>query len=686
VKRANVPTFQRANTSSEQVRKQIEQLRRLISYHNYRYYVLDDPEISDAEYDALMNQLRALEAEHPELITPDSPTQRVGATPLDKFRKVRHPRPMLSLANAFDEADVREWQQRIHRLIGERSIEWVVEPKIDGLAVALTYRDGQFVLGATRGDGLEGEDVTQNLRTVKAIPLRIPVVPNGEAPPLIEVRGEVYMPKDRFAALNRRQEEAGEKQFANPRNAAAGSLRQLDPRVTAQRPLSFLAYQIGYVEGVELPPTQWASLEYLRRLGFPVTDEARLFSSLDEAIRYAQDWLAHRDRLNFEADGVVIKVNDVALQEELGYVSREPRWAIALKAPAEEAVTRVLDIRVNVGRTGTLNPYAVLEPVAVGGVTVKHATLHNADYIREKDIRIGDAVLVTRAGEVIPQVVRSLPELRTGEEQPFQFPDRCPACNEPVVQPEGEVAIYCVNAACPAQLVRRIEHWVSRGAMDIEGFGTKIAELLVQEGLLKDVADIYTLRADDLLALEGFAEKKVQNLLNAIEASKDRPLARLITALGIKFVGSTVAELLAEHFDSLDELLAASPEQLEAIEGLGPHTAASVVAWGQREHNCQVVEKLRKAGVRLSKAKEPTAEPQARPLQGLTFVITGTLPTMSRQEATDWIKARGGRVVGSVSSRTDYLVVGENPGGAKIRKAQELNIPQISEEELRKLA
>jgi DNA ligase (NAD+) len=672
--------------TSDQIQKQLEQLRRLISYHNYRYYVLDDPEISDAEYDALMNQLRALEAEHPELITPDSPTQRVGATPLDKFHKVRHPRPMLSLANAFDEADVREWEQRIYRLVGERPIEWVVEPKIDGLAVALTYRDGQFILGATRGDGLEGEDVTQNLRTVKAIPLRIPVVPDGKAPPLIEVRGEVYMPKDRFAELNRRQEEKGEKPFANPRNAAAGSLRQLDPRVTAQRPLSFLAYQIGYVEGAELPPTQWDSLEYLRRLGFPVTDEARLFSSLDEAVRCAQDWLAHRDRLNFAADGVVIKVNDVELQEELGYVSREPRWAIALKAPAEEAVTRVLDIRVNVGRTGTLNPYAALEPVAVGGVTVKHATLHNADYIREKDIRIGDTVLVTRAGEVIPQVVRSLPELRTGEEQPFHFPDRCPACNEPVVQPEGEVAIYCVNAACPAQLVRRVEHWVSRGAMDIEGFGTKIAELLVQKGLLKDVADIYILRADDLLALEGFAEKKVRNLLNAIEASKDRPLARLITALGIKFVGATVAELLAEHFDSLDELLAASPEQLEAIEGLGPHTAASIVAWGQREHNRRVVEKLRKAGVRLSKAEEPTAEAQARPLQGLTFVITGTLPTMSRQEATDWIKARGGRVVGSVSRRTDYLVVGENPGGAKFRKAQELNILQISEEELRKLA
>jgi len=371
------------------IRRQIEQLRRLIAYHNHRYYVLDSPEISDTEYDALMNQLRALEAEHTELITPDSPTQRVGAAPLERFKKVRHVRPMLSLANAFDADEVREWQQRIFRLIGEQPLEFVVEPKIDGLAVALMFRDGQFVLGATRGDGHEGEDVTQSLRTVQTIPLRVPLLPDDTVPNVIEVRGEVYLPRDRFAELNRRQEAAGAKPFANPRNAAAGSLRQLDPRVTAARPLSFMAYQIGYQDGGPEPSTQWAALRYLRRLGFPVTGDARLCADLDEALAYAQDWLARRDSLNYDADGVVIKVNDFRLHEELGYVSREPRWAIALKAPAEEAVTRVLDIRVNVGRTGTLNPYAVLEPVAVGGVTVKHATLHNADYIHEKDIRTG---------------------------------------------------------------------------------------------------------------------------------------------------------------------------------------------------------------------------------------------------------------------------------------------------------
>ncbi|NOZ06150.1 MAG: NAD-dependent DNA ligase LigA [Chloroflexi bacterium] len=664
----------------------LEQLRSLIAYHNYRYYVLDDPEVSDAEYDALMNQLRTIEAEHPELVTPDSPTQRVGATPLERFHKVRHSRPMLSLGNAFGAGEVRAWQQRIFRIIGEQPLEYVVEPKIDGLAVSLTYRAGKFALGATRGDGTEGEDVTQNLRTVKAIPLHIPVLPNVDAPTLIEVRGEVFMPKDQFAALNRRQEAADEKTFANPRNAAAGSLRQLDPRVTARRPLSFLAYQIGYLEGAKLPQTQWESLQYLRQLGFPVSEDARLFSDFSEMLDYAQQWLAHRETLNYEADGVVIKVNDIGLQEALGYVSREPRWAIALKAPAEEAVTRVLDIRVNVGRTGTLNPYAVLEPVAVGGVTVQHATLHNADYIREKDIRIGDTVIITRAGEVIPRVVRSLPELRTGGEQPFRMPERCPACDEPVTQPEGETAIYCVNAACPAQLVRRVEHWASRGAMDIEGFGSKMAALLVEKGLIHDVADIYRLQASDLLPLEGFAEKKVQNLLEAIEESKNRSLAQLITALGIKFVGATVAELLAQHYSTLDDLLAASPEELEAIEGLGPHTAGSIVDWEQREHNRQVVAKLRQAGVKLGETgRAPAPSPGDRPLDGLTFVITGTLPTMSRKEAADWIKARGGKVTGSVSKNTDYLVVGEKAGGTKFEAARRLHIPQLTEEELRGL-
>jgi len=670
---------------SEEIRKRVEALRRAINYHNYRYYVLDSPEISDEEYDALMRELRRLEEQYPELITPDSPTQRVGGKPAEKFRKVQHPVPMLSLQDVFSQEELRAWRDRVYRMLTPEEIaklEYVVEPKIDGLTVVLHYDHGLFVLGATRGDGFTGEDVTANLRTVKSLPLRIPVVEDStEAPPRLVVRGEAYISKKDFEKLNREQEERGERTFANPRNAAAGSIRQLDPRVTAQRPISLWVYQVVIVEGHEIR-TQWEALEYLRKLGFPVNPLNKLFTDFDEMAEYCASWESEKEKLPYEADGLVIKINDFAIQQKLGNVGNAPRWAVAYKYQTQEEVTRLLDIRVNVGRTGVLTPYAVLEPVKIGGVTVSKATLHNYDYIKEKDIRIGDLVVVVRAGEVIPQVVRPVKEARTGDEKIFKMPDRCPVCGEPVVRPEGEVAYYCINAACPAQLARKIEHFASRRAMDIEGLGEKQADLFVQKGLVHDVADLYYLDPKKLLELEGFGEKKVQNLLSAIEASKDRPLWRLINALGIKFVGEEVAKILAEKYHSIDALMNASEEELQSIPGIGPKIAKSIVDWFSREPNRKVIEKLRKAGVRMS--EEETAEEEtARPLEGLTFVITGTLP-LPRSKVKELIESNGGRVTDSVSRKTSYLVVGESPG-SKLDKARRLGVPTISFEELQEL-
>ena len=668
---------------AKDIESRIEELRRQIHYHNYRYYVLNDPVISDAEYDALMRELRRLEEEHPELVTPDSPTQRVGAEPLDEFRRVRHARPMLSLQDAFDEGELRDWLTRISKLLPQGvsvdDLEFVVEPKIDGLTVVLTYEEGLLVLGATRGNGVEGEDVTQNLRTIRSVPLRIPISPDGPPPARLVVRGEAYMPISAFHEFNRRQEELGEKTFANPRNAAAGSIRQLDPRITASRPLALFTYAVVYVEGRAIR-TQWEALEYLRELGFPTNPANRLLRNLDEVVEYYNYWLERRDTLDYEIDGVVVKINDLAVQEALGSVGNAPRGAVAFKFPGREAVTKLLDIRVNVGRTGTITPYALLEPVRLSGAIIRQATLHNEDYIREKDIRKGDTVLIRRAGEVIPQVLRPLVELRTGEEQPWHMPKTCPSCGEPIVRPEGEVAYYCVNAACPAQLVRRIEHFASRGAMEIEGLGEKIARQLVDEELVRDVADLYYLRREDLLPLEGFAEKKAENLLRSIEASKDRPLSRLITALGIRYVGGVVSQLLAQHYHSLDALMAASQEELEGIEGIGPRIAQSIVEWFSRPRNREVVEKLRRAGVRMSEEVVEARGP--RPLEGLTFVITGTL-SIPRQEMQALIQQHGGRVASSVSSRTDYLLVGQAPGGTKYRRAQDLGVPIIDEATLR---
>jgi len=664
----------------EKVVARIEELRAQIRYHNYRYYVLDSPVISDHEYDLLFRELQELEAKYPELITPDSPTQRVGAEPQTAFAKVTHPRPMLSLGNAFDEGELRAWLERVRRLLPSKTkLAFVVEPKIDGLAVALTYEDGVFARGATRGDGIIGEDVTQNLRTIKVIPLRIPVDPSGpSAPPVIEVRGEVYLPVEAFQELNRRQAEAGQKLFANPRNAEAGSLRQLDPRITAARPLSFFAYQIGYVEGLEVS-SQWAALNWLREFGFPVNPDIARFEDFEQVVAYCQEWMSRRDTLPYEADGVVVKIDDYELQEQLGVVGREPRWAVAYKFPAREATTVLRDIIINVGGTGTLTQVAILDPVDLAGVTVKQATLHNADDIARKDLRIGDTVIIKRAGDVIPQVVAPIVDLRTGQERVFVMPDRCPACGEPVVHPEGEVAYYCVNPRCPGRLAARIEDFVAK--MEIDGLGTQTVRLFVEKGLVHDEADLYTLNREAIMALEGFGEKSTENLLAAIESSKTQSLEKLIAALGIRGVGIIVARLLVKHYPSLDALMSATEEELQSIPGLGPHTAGSIVGWFADSRNRGLIEKLRRAGVRMTR-EEVHVPAEKRPLEGLTFVITGTLPSMSREAAEALIERYGGRVVGAVSRNTNYLLVGAEPGGTKYRRAQELGIPMIDEAQL----
>lgn len=664
----------------------IDELRAQVHYHAHRYHVLDDPVISDDAYDALYRELEELEAAHPELITLDSPTQRVGGELREEFTSVEHPRPMLSLSNAFNPDELVAWRDRFLRLLPQDYPEpvYVVEPKIDGLTVVLHYGNGSFVLGATRGDGTRGEDITLNLRTLKALPLRIPVTGEGEsklaAPARLVVRGEAYMAIDAFEAFNQAQEAAEKKTYANPRNTAAGSLRVLDSSITASRPLSLFCYRVVEMEGGPALDSQWEALDYLRRLGFPISDLNRRFTDFQEVVDYAVAWEKVRETLNFEVDGLVIKIDDFATQDRLGAVGNAPRWAVAYKYPSPEAVTRVERIVVNVGRTGSLTPAAELDPVRFGGVTVSNATLHNADYVAERDIREGDMVVVKRAGEVIPQVLRPVLELRPPDSQPWQMPDRCPVCGEPAERPEGEVAYYCVNAACPAQLVRSVEHFGSRGAMDIEGFGIRQAQLFVEQGFLHDVGDIYYLNAEQLLPLEGFGEKKVSNLLSAIETSKEQPPSRLLNALGIQGIGFTVAQVLMEYFGSFDSLAAASQEELEQIPGIGPKLAASVADWFARETNRQVVSKIEEAGVRTEQEQVETAGPQ--PLEGLTFVITGTLPTLSREQAKALIETHGGRVTGSVSGKTDYLLAGERAGG-KLAKAEKLGVDVLDEPGLR---
>jgi DNA ligase (NAD+) len=664
------------------VARRIEELREQLDYHSYRYHVLDDPIISDDAYDALYRELQVLEAENPALISRHSPTQRVGGELREEFTAVEHPRPMLSLSNAFNPGELRAWRDRFLRLLPEdhREPAYVAEPKIDGLTVVLHYAEGTFELGATRGDGVHGEEISPNLRTIKALPLRVPVVrdadPGTTAPARLVVRGEAYMPIDAFEAFNQQQEAAGKKTYANPRNTAAGSLRVLDSSITASRPLSLFCYQVVLIDGGPALASQWEALAYLRRLGFPVSDQNRRFTDFDELVEYAVAWEQVRETLNFEVDGLVIKIDDFATQERLGAVGNAPRWATAYKYPAPEAVTRLQAIVVNVGRTGSLTPAADLDPVRIGGVTVSNATLHNADYIAERDIREGDTVVVKRAGEVIPQVLRPVLELRPPDAKPWQMPDHCPVCGEAVERPAGEVAFYCVNAACPAQLVRSVEHFVSRGAMDIEGFGIRQAELFVDLGFLHDVADIYYLTAEQILPLEGFGERKVSNLMEAIEASKEQSPARLLTALGIRGIGVTVAQLLMDHYRSLDALATAPREELEQIPGIGPKLAGSVADWFARDTNRQIITKLKAAGVRTTSEAIEVVGPQ--PMAGLTFVITGTLPTMSREQAKVLIETHGGRVTGSVSGKTDYLLAGERAGG-KLAKAEKLGVPVLDE-------
>jgi DNA ligase (NAD+) len=664
-----------------------EDLKQQINFHNHRYHVLDAPVISDLEFDKLLNELKRIEAEHPDWVTSDSPTQRAGAKPADRFEKVRHPAPILSLANAFGGDDACAWLERVSKIDDRvEKAKFVVEPKIDGLSVVLHYRDGIFVQGATRGDGEVGEDITSNLRTIRTIPLRIPVDQSKKisVPNYLVVRGEAYLPIKEFDELNRKLEEAGEKTYLNPRNTAAGSLRQLDPVLTASRPLTILVYQIIHYEGGKVPTSQWEILEYLKALGFPITDVAKRFNNLDDAIAYTETWDKKRDELPYEADGMVIKIDDLNLAAELGFVGKDPRGAIAFKFPAREVTTTLNDIGVAVGRTGVLTPYAMLEPVEIGGVVVERATLHNFDFIAEKDIRVGDRVLVKRAGEVIPYVIGPVVDARKGKEKKFKPPTTCPACGQAVEHFEGEVAWYCVNAACPAQLVRNIEHYVSRGAMDIVGLGIKIVEQLIEAGLVKDVADLYTLKKEQLLELEGFKDKKTDNLLTAIANSKNQTLARLIAALGIHGVGEVMAGDLASNFSDLDALSKSKADDLMQIAGLGPNIAESIVDWFARSANQKLLKKLKAVGM-WPQGGQSVSNKQSDAFAGLTFVITGTLPTFSRDDAKDFIESHGGKVTDSVSKKTSYLVLGEAPG-SKFEKAKSLGVKIIGEEELKKLA
>jgi DNA ligase (NAD+) len=664
--------------------RRVAELRQALSEANYRYHVLDDPTISDAEYDTLMRELRALEEQHPEFAAEDSVSRRVGGQASGQFAKVRHPQPMLSLGNATDEAGLRKWRDQVYRILGaDTPVTYTAEPKIDGLAIALTYRNGRFVQGATRGDGVIGEDVTANLRTVGGIPLRLrqpdhssePGLP-ATMPPSIEVRGEVYMRIADFEALNERLAAGGDKVFANARNSAAGSLRQKDPSLTASRPLRFFAYAVGPFEGVELD-SQWQTLQYLRGLGFPVNSDARRFDDFEEVLAYCREWMARRDSLLYEADGIVIKVDSFAQQRELGVVQRDPRWAIAFKFPAREAVTRLTNIVINVGRTGRITPNAELEAVVIGGVTVRNASLHNADYIAQRDIRIGDYVTIKRAGDVIPYVVGPVAARRSGDEQPYAFPAACPACGTPLERVEGEADWRCPNfGICPAQLVRRVEHFVGRGAMDIVGIGERQAEQFVSAGWIKDLADIYSLTAEHFNGAEGYGPKRVANLLQAIEESKTRPLERLIVGLGIRFVGGVAAGQLARHFHSLDALMAASQEQIVGIDGIGPVVAASAAQFFSKDENRQVIEKFRAAGLQLtSGAPRQQASDE---LAGKTFVLTGTLPTLTREQAAELIQLHGGKVSDSVSKKTSYVVAGAS-AGSKLARAQQLGVEVLDE-------
>lgn len=678
-------------------RQQLEQLRQTLQSASYAYYVLDNPIMEDTVYDRLYRELQEIEAQHPEWITPDSPTQRVGERPATQFNSVRHNIPLYSLENAFNTQELTDWQTRWQKIAPEVSqFEYVTELKIDGSAIALTYENGVLVRGATRGDGVEGEDITQNIKTIRSIPLRLKL----ESPPAqVEVRGEAFLPLDTFAQINQERESAGDPLFANPRNAAAGTLRQLDSRIVAQRRLDFFAYTLhlpGQTEPVEvdvpdaeltpaqLPPrTQWEALRVLQAMGFKVNPNCVKSEALEGVIAYFDEWDTRRHDLPYLTDGVVVKLNSYDLQAELGFTQKFPRWAIALKYPAEEVPTKLKAVTVQVGRTGALTPVAELDPVQLAGTTVSRATLHNRDRILELDLHIGDTVIVRKAGEIIPEVVRVLPELRPAGAQPYHMPTHCPECGQPVVKPEGEAVTRCINASCPAIVRGALAHWVSRDAMDINGVGERLIQQWVEQELVQSVAELYDLTVDNLLPLERMGQKSAEKLVKAIQDSTSRPWSRVLYGLGIRHVGSVNAKLLTEAFSSVEALSAASPADIEQVYGIGPEIAQSVHQWFQVPANQALIERLRAEGLQLK--AEPTApateSATASALAGQTFVLTGTLPTLSRSDAKALIEQAGGKVTGSVSRKTNYVVVGED-AGSKLEKAQSLSIPLLTEAEL----
>ena len=662
------------NPSAEGLQRAAE-LREQINHHNYRYYVLDDTEISDGEYDRLMVELRRLEEDHPSLVTPESPTQRGGASPADGFDQVQHRLPMLSLGNAFNEDDLQAWYRRVKGLLDDADFDLVCELKIDGLAVSLTYQDGVLVQGATRGDGTAGEDVTQNLRTIRTIPMSL----LGEPPPYLEVRGEVYLPLEDFRRLNEGRAERDEPLYANPRNTGAGSVRQLDPKVTASRNMHIWVYSLGDIGETVRPNGHWDSLQWLNGLGFRINPENQICNNLQEAVDYYHSWMEKRHDLPYEIDGVVIKVNPFAYQDSLGVVGREPRWAIAFKFPAEQAVTRLLDIGINVGRTGSLNPYAILGPVVVSGVTVRQASLHNEEDINRKDIRIGDWVTVERAGDVIPQVVGPVLDRRTGQEQVFKMPANCPVCGTQVVKPESEAMHRCPNTSCPVQFFELLKHFVSKGAMDIDGLGEQWCNILIENSLVKDVAGLYRLDKDELLKLDRMGDKLATKIMTNIEVSKQRPLHRVLFALGIIHVGSEIAELLTQRYASINEMTEATPEELTEIPGIGPKIAESVADYFAVPLNQQVLKDLGEAGVVLHHDIPDIQEAaDDLPFSGKSFVVTGTLSGFTRREAEDRIKILGGNVASAVTRKTDYLVAGASPG-SKVAAAGRLGTEILDE-------
>jgi len=658
----------------------IEKLREEIGYHNYRYYVLDSPRISDAQYDRMLKKLKELEEKFPELVTPDSPTQRVGARPLEAFREVKHSIPMLSLSNAFNEEEIRDFDTRVRKFLEtEKRPEYMAEPKLDGVAVEVVYENGTLSVGSTRGDGVTGEDVTQNLKTVRSIPLKLLQAKKQTVPALLEVRGEVMMRTEEFKKLNKEREKNGEPLFANPRNAAAGSLRQLDSSITASRPLDVFFYAVGRVEGARFE-TQDELLRILPKLGLRVNPHVRVCKTIEETIGYYRQMMQARDSLAYEIDGVVLKVNNFAQQEMLGAISRSPRWALAVKFPARQETTKILDIIVQVGRTGALTPVAVMEPVNVGGVTVSRATLHNQDEIDRKDIRIGDTVVLQRAGDVIPEVVSVVRSKRTGKEKKFKIPHKCPVCGSDAVRLPGEAVARCTGMACAAKLRELVGHFASRRAMDIQGLGDKIIQQLTEKGLVKSVADIYSLRTDDFMKLDRMGEKLASNVLASIEKSKDTKLARLIYALGIRHVGEHISHVLAEHFGSMDKLRTASLEELQETNEVGPQVAQSIRSFFDQKINIEVIDRLFAGGVSVG-GERPRPETK---LRGKSFVFTGTLERYEREEASRIVESLGGKTSSSVSRTTDYVVVGKEPG-TKLQKAEELGIRIISEKEFEEL-